>query len=99
MGSMATSKSPQHHTVESVDTAHVRCPPAETETAVVINDGENAMLRVVVPFPSCPTLLLPVHHTVPSRTMHEWLVPKAGDDSTGGDITAGVFVGDDEAGD
>jgi len=36
----------------SVDTAHVRCPPADTDTAVVISDGENAIVRLVVPLPN-----------------------------------------------
>jgi hypothetical protein len=64
-----------------------------------MSDGENAMLRVVVPVPSWPTLLSPVHHTALSRMMHECRVPNAGDDKDGGFMTAGELPGKEKAGD
>ncbi len=98
-GSATVSSNPQHHTDESIDSAQVRCPAADTAVAFVMSDGENAMLRVVVPVPSWPTLLSPVHHTVPVRRTQECRVPNAGDDSDGGLTTAGEVPDEENAGD
>lgn len=90
-GSTAMCREPQHHTDVSVAMAHVRSPPAATDTAFVINVGLNDVSRVdIAPTPSCPDVFDPAHHTVPSRTMHECCEPREGDDNTGGATTPGT---------
>jgi hypothetical protein len=71
--------------------AHVRRPPAATDSALVINVGVKDVSRVdVVPTPSCPIEFAPAHQTAPSRTMQEWLEPSDGDESVGGVTTPGT---------
>jgi hypothetical protein len=43
----------------------------------------KAVDLVVVPLPSCPRELDPVHQTFPSRIMHVCSLPAAGEESTG----------------
>jgi hypothetical protein len=59
--------------------------------AFVMSDGANAIDLVVVPLPSCPRELEPVHQTFPSRMMHVCSLPAAGEESAGVKASPGTF--------
>jgi len=69
----------------------VECVLAESWTAFVISDGANAIDRVVVPLPSCPRELDPVHQTLPSRMMQVCSLPAAGEVSVGVEASPGTL--------
>src|SRR5262245_39069454 len=70
---------PQQRTVPSNSSAHEKLAPAVTATAVgrsVTSTGTITRASVLVPLPSCPTLLEPQQRTVPSSlTWQVWTLP------------------------